>query len=84
MANILIQRGIIGMNKTIGQIRQEYNLDRGTLLKAAKVQHLLGNAAKKSGHIWLIDDESEQFKTWLARHLANKGAFRKSIEAYGE
>ena len=56
------------MDKTIGQLCSEYNLDRGTLLKAAKVPRLLGNAAKQSGHIWLIDDESEQFKHWIQRH----------------
>jgi hypothetical protein len=56
------------MDKTIGQLCKEYDLDRGTLLKAAKSHRLLGKAAKQSGHIWLIDDESEQFKLWLHNH----------------
>ena len=60
------------MLKTIGQLKQEYNLDRGTLLKAAKVPHLLGKAAAQSGHIWLINDESEQFKSWLEKHQTMK------------
>ena len=68
-------------SKTIGQICQEHSLDRGTLLKAAKVPHLLGTVSRQSGHIWLIDDESEQFKSWLARHLNMKDEVKMEEDA---
>ena len=58
--------------KTIGQITQEYHLDRGTLLKAAKIPHLLGDVATQSGHIWLIDDASDQFKAWLKAYVKRR------------
>lgn len=51
--------------KTIKEISAERKLDRSTLLKAAQ-RSVFGGAARRSGSTWLIDDESEAFKTWLA------------------
>lgn len=51
--------------KTIKEISEERGIDRSTLLKAAQ-RDAFGDAAKQSGATWLINDESEEFKTWLA------------------
>ena len=55
----------------------ERSLDRSTLLKAAQQGHI---PARKSGDIWLVDDESELFKFWLAG--AKTGRPRKSQSLY--
>jgi hypothetical protein len=53
--------------KTIAEIAQERGVHRTTLNKAID-NHLLheGISVRKSGSIWLIDEESDEFKTWLA------------------
>ncbi len=51
--------------KTVREISVEQRLNRSTLLKAAQ-RGIFGNTARKSGATWLIDDESEAFKVWLA------------------
>ncbi len=51
--------------KTIAEISQERAIDRSTLLKAAQ-RGAFGEAARKSGDTWLIDDTSEWFKAWYA------------------
>lgn len=51
--------------KTINEIAVERNLNRSTLLKAAQ-RGKFGDAAHQSGKTWLVDDESEKFKQWLA------------------
>lgn len=61
--------------KTIKEISVERELDRSTLLKAAQ-RGVFGEAARQSGATWLIDDESEAFKAWLAG--TGKGSPRKS------
>lgn len=52
------------MRKTVSEISVERSLDRSTLLKAAQ-RGVFGEAARKSGDTWLIDDESEAFSEWL-------------------
>ena len=49
--------------KTIKEISVERSIDRSTLLKAAQ-RGAFGEAARKSGDTWLIDDTSEWFKAW--------------------
>jgi hypothetical protein len=57
--------------KTIKEICVERQLDRSTLLKAAK-RGVFGETARQSGKTWLIDDESEAFKKWLAGSLTGR------------
>lgn len=59
--------------KTIREISLECDVHRTTLNKAVKRGDV---SARKSGSILLIDDESEQFKAWLAG--TGKGRPRKS------
>lgn len=49
--------------KTIKELSVERSLDRSTLLKAAQQGRI---PARQSGRTWLIDDESDDFQTWLA------------------
>jgi len=49
--------------KTIKEISLECGVHRTTLNKA--IDHKI-IPARKSGDIWLIDDESDDFKKWLA------------------
>ena len=51
--------------KTIREIINERSLDRSTVLKAAQ-RGVFGDAARKSGATWLIDDTSPAFVQWLA------------------
>jgi hypothetical protein len=51
--------------KTIKEIIDERALDRSTVLKAAQ-RGAFGEAARKSGATWLIDDTSAAFEQWLA------------------
>ena len=50
--------------KTIKEIVETRYLDRSTLLKAAQ-RGAFGDAARKSGDTWLIDDTSPEFDAWL-------------------
>lgn len=54
--------------KTIAEIVVERSLDRSTLLKAAQ-RGAFGEAARKSGDTWLIDDASLAFEAWYRKHL---------------
>jgi len=55
--------------KTISAICEEYGIkQRGGALQVAAKEGKLGDSARMSGQIWLIDDESEVFKQWLAEH----------------
>lgn len=47
----------------LSEIAQAYGISANTLRGALNRGELVG---KKMGHFWLIDVESEQFKTWLA------------------
>jgi hypothetical protein len=50
--------------KTIKQISVEHHLNRSTLLKAAQ-RGTFADAATQSGTIWLVDDSSQLFLSWL-------------------
>lgn len=54
--------------KTIREIVVERYLDRSTLLKAAQ-RGVFGDAARKSGDIWLIDDTAPEFDAWLTSYV---------------
>jgi hypothetical protein len=55
--------------KTLNEVAAEYGLKvRGSALQKAVKDGIFGVAARKSGHIWLIDDESDVFQKWLAAH----------------
>lgn len=58
--------------KTIKEVSVECGVHRTTLNKAVKLKII---PARKSGDIWLIDEESEEFKKWLAG--SKKGRPRK-------
>jgi len=55
------------MRKTLFEISQEHNIPPNTLRVA--IHRKLLDAAKV-GHIRMIDDESENFKTYLAQYNA--------------
>jgi hypothetical protein len=50
--------------KTVRELSDEYGIDRSTLLKAAQ-RGVFGDAAKRSGATWLIDETSSDFMKWL-------------------
>lgn len=58
--------------KTIAELASECGVHRTTLNKAAERGAI---PARKSGSILLVDEESEQFKQWLAG--THKGRPRK-------
>lgn len=49
--------------KTVSELALECGVHRTTLNKAIERKAI---PARQSGKFWLIDDESEQFKAWLA------------------
>ena len=51
--------------KTIKELADERGLSRSTILKAAQ-RGAFAESARRSGAVWLIDEESEAFRQWLA------------------
>src|SRR3984885_9728009 len=60
------------MWKTISRVLEEKGLHKATLQQAAYGKRgasgVLGDAARREGKIWLIDDEHPSFITWLDAH----------------
>lgn len=60
------------MWKTISRILEENGLSKVTLQQAANGKDgkpgVLGNAARREGKTWLIDDEHVLFTAWLDAH----------------
>jgi hypothetical protein len=55
--------------KTLSEVAAEHGLKvRGSALQKAVNAGVFGESARKSGKIWLIDDESEAFQKWLEAH----------------
>ena len=63
------------MRKTLFEISQEHNIPPNTLRVA--IHRKLLDAAKV-GHIRMIDDESENFKTYLAQYNARSAGSSSS------
>jgi len=61
------------MEKVISEVAQEYDLSRFTLQQVASKGTI---PARQSGDIWLIDDDTEEFKSWLAKHRSLPGGKR--------
>jgi len=53
--------------RTIREVSERSKISRFTLAHAAKL-NLLKEAAHQSGTVWLIDDEHDAFRAWLAAH----------------
>lgn len=61
--------------KTVAEISQECGVHRTTLNKAIGRKAF---PARRSGSILLVDDESDEFKAWLASHKRSKTLMPKA------
>lgn len=59
--------------KTVKELSIECGVHRTTLNKAIERGDF---AARKSGSVFLIDEDSPEFKAWLAKHTARKSSIQ--------